>query len=109
MSEEDRTHEDAARTTPREEIPSDENPSDEQPAPSTPTPEVVRPTGISWVTVTFGLLCLGVSGLVLTLQLSELNVDWGLALPGFVISAGVVLMVLGAVALTKGRADREAL
>ncbi|MGB3762465.1 MAG: hypothetical protein WA966_04520 [Ornithinimicrobium sp.] len=88
MTEEDRTHEDHA--------------------PQTPTPEVVRPTGISWVTITFGLICLGVSGLVLTFQLSELRVDWDLAVPAFVISAGAVLMVLGAVTLMKGHAEDEA-
>ncbi len=69
--------------------------------------DVIRPTGISWVTVTFGLICLSVSGLVLTLQLSDLRLDWSVAIPGFVIAAGVVLMVLGALALLKGRADAE--
>ncbi len=73
------------------------------------TSEVIRPTGISWVTVAFGLICLVMSGLVLTLQLSELRVDWDVAVPGFVISAGAALMVAGALALLKGRTNDEAL
>lgn len=72
-------------------------------------PEVIRPTGISWVTVTLGLIALAVSGLVLTLQLSDLRVDWSVAVPGFVISAGAVLMALGGLALIRGRAHDEAL
>ncbi len=98
MSTDDRNDDDAARS----------NPTPEDRAPHTTTPEVVRPTGISWVTVAFGLICLTVSGLVLTLQLSELRVDWELVLPGFVITAGAVLMVLGALALMKGRSEDEA-
>ena len=93
MSEEDSTHDDVGYA----------DMTHENPALHTATPEVIRPTGISWVTVAFGLVCLSVSGLVLTLQLSELRVDRDLAVPGFVISAGAVLMVLGAAALMKGR------
>ncbi|MGC1208208.1 MAG: hypothetical protein WA880_09690 [Ornithinimicrobium sp.] len=72
-------------------------------------PEVIRPTGISWVTVALGLIALAVAGLVLTLQLSDLRVDWSVAVPGFVTAAGAVLVALGGLALIKGRADDEAL
>ncbi len=69
-------------------------------------PEIIRPTGISWVTLTLGLLCLGVAALVLTLQLAEVTIDWSSAGPVFVVSAGSLLVIAGIASMvSKGRQD----
>jgi len=65
-----------------------------------PTQGIVRPTGISWVTVTLGLLCLGVAALVLTVQLTDVGIDWSTAAPVFVVGAGALLVIAGLASMT---------
>lgn len=67
-------------------------------------PEIVRPTGISWVTLTLGLLCLGLAALVLTLQYTDIAIDWSAVAPIFVVGAGALLVIAGiASMMTKDR------
>jgi hypothetical protein len=69
-------------------------------------PAIIRPTGISWVTLTLGLLCLGLAALVLTLQVADVSIDWSTAAPVFVVACGVLLVIAGIASMvTKGRRD----
>lgn len=69
-------------------------------------PEIIRPTGISWVTLTLGLLCLSLAALVLTLQLTNVAIDWSTAAPVFVVGAGALLVIAGIASMvTAGRHD----
>lgn len=66
--------------------------------------EIIRPTGISWVTLILGLLCLGLAALVLILQLVDVAIDWSTAAPIFVVSAGALLVIAGIASMVaKGR------
>lgn len=68
------------------------------------TPSVIRPTGISWVTLTLGLLCLGLATFVLTVQLADISIEWSTAGPVLVVSAGALLVIAGIASMvTKGQ------
>ncbi len=76
--------------------------------PTTPydasVPAVTRPTGMSWVTLTLGVLCLGLAALVLTLQVTDVSIDWSTAAPVFVVTSGALLVIAGIASMvTKGR------
>lgn len=64
---------------------------------------VLRPTGTSWFTVTLGALCLVLAAVIMTVQLSDLAIDWSIATPAFVVGAGVLLILLGVASLVRGR------
>lgn len=66
-------------------------------------PEPVRPTGTSWPTVVLGLVALLVGGLVLGIQLVDLDIDWSVATPAVFVGAGGVLVLLGVAALVSRR------
>lgn len=70
-------------------------------------PEPVRPNGISWATVILGLVALLVGGVVLGIQLVDVNVDWSVATPAVFVGAGAVLVLLGLVALAQRRSKDE--
>ncbi len=80
--------------------------SDREPA-SPSLREVIRPTGISWVTVMLGALCLGLASLILTLQLNDLSVDWSIAAPAIVVAAGVLLVLIGIGSMVRGRSRED--
>lgn len=55
--------------------------------------------GPAWPTVAFGVVCLAVAAVVLSVQLGEVDVDWGRAAPVAVAGVGALLMLVGLVAL----------
>ena len=69
--------------------------------------EPIRPTGPSWPTIALGVLALVVAGMALTYQLVDLSVDWTLAAPVAIVSAGALLVLLGLVGLLGGRGEEE--
>lgn len=84
----------------------DDQPETKPPESPHDTPAIIRPTGISWVTLSLGLVCLTLAALVLTLQLTDLTVDWSSAAPVFVVSAGALLVMAGiASMLTRGKRE----
>ncbi len=77
------------------------------PTSETSSPEPTRPTGPSWPTIALGVLALVVSGMALTYQLVDLDVDWTLATPVAIVSAGALLVLLGLVGLLGNRGEEE--
>lgn len=65
-----------------------------------------RPTGPSWGTVAFGLVCLVVAGGALLVEVGELTLDWGRAGPLGLVGVGVLLVLVGLAALVR-RGDEE--
>lgn len=70
-------------------------------------PEPIRPDGPSWPTVALGVLALVVAGMALTYQLVDVSVDWTLAAPVAIVSAGALLVLLGLVGLLGSRGEGE--
>lgn len=68
-------------------------------------PEQRWARGTSWATVAFGLVCMAVAGLALTLQLTDLRVDWEIAGPATVVGLGALLVVVGLVGLLSQRRE----
>lgn len=68
-------------------------------------PEQRWARGTSWATVAFGLVCMAVAGLALTLQLTDLRVDWEIAGPATVVGLGALLFVVGLVGLLSQRRE----
>jgi hypothetical protein len=75
--------------------------------PGTPEPEQQQrwARGTSWATVAFGLVCMAVAGLALTLQLTDLRVDWEVAGPATVVGLGALLVLVGLVGLLSQRRE----
>lgn len=74
---------------------------------ATTGPEPIRPDGPSWPTVALGVLALVVAGMALTYQLVDVSVDWTLAAPVAIVSAGALLVLLGLVGLLGSRGEGE--
>lgn len=66
---------------------------------ASPRPEVIRPTGVSWVTVVLGVVCLVVAVAVMTFELTDLRVDWSAAVPAIIVAGGLLLAALGLLGL----------
>lgn len=71
-------------------------------------PRVQRPTGPSWPTIVFGVLCLLLAGGVATSQLLDLSVDWSVALPAAVVAVGLLVALLGLASMRGRTAGEEA-
>jgi len=79
-------------------------------APTEPAAPVATPTwkrGTSWATVAWGLVCMFVAGLVLTFQLTDIEVDWAVAGPATVVGLGLVLVLVGLLGLLNRDRDEE--
>lgn len=79
-----------------------------EPATTLPPPPraLPRPSGPSWSTIAFGLVCLVVAGGALLVEFSELTLDWDRTGPLALVGVGVLLVLVGLTALVR-RGDSE--
>lgn len=64
-----------------------------------------RPSGPSWGTVALGLVCLVVAGGALWVSWADLDLDWARSGPLTLVGLGVILVLVGLVALVRRSDD----
>lgn len=72
-----------------------------QPLTPEPAPAPCRPTGPSWSTIAFGLICLVVASGALLIEFTELTLEWDRTGPVALMALGGLLVLVGLAALMR--------
>jgi hypothetical protein len=64
-----------------------------------------RPKGPNASAIVFGLVAMALAGLLISLETTDLRIDWSRLGPGAIIGTGVVMAVIGAIGLIRRHDD----